>query len=63
MTAGGNVFYKVTPALTNTFTINPDKDLSFPNKKGEQILENGYFTVMTGALKARFKLTDVKSNL
>ena len=23
-TAGGNAFYKVTPALTNTFTINPD---------------------------------------
>ena len=24
MTAGGNAFYKVTPALTNTLTINPD---------------------------------------
>jgi beta-glucosidase len=48
---------------TVKFTINPDKDLSFPNKKGEQILENGYFTVMTGALKTRFKLTDVKANL
>ena len=23
-TAGGNVFYKVTPALTNTLTVNPD---------------------------------------
>jgi hypothetical protein len=24
MSAGGNAFYKVTPALTNTFTVNPD---------------------------------------
>ena len=24
MTAGGNAFYKVTPALTNTLTVNPD---------------------------------------
>jgi beta-glucosidase len=48
---------------TVNFTINPDKDLSFPNKKGEQILENGYFTVMTGTLKTRFKLTDVKPSL
>jgi beta-glucosidase len=48
---------------TVSFTINPDKDLSFPNKKGEQILENGYFTVMTGTLKTRFKLTDVKPSL
>ena len=23
-TAGGNAFYKVTPALTNTLTVNPD---------------------------------------
>jgi hypothetical protein len=23
-TGGGNIFYKVTPALTNTFTVNPD---------------------------------------
>ena len=24
MTLGGNAFYKVTPALTNTLTVNPD---------------------------------------
>ena len=40
---------------TFTFTIKTDQ-LSFPNKKGETVLEDGYFTVMVGNLKARFKL-------
>lgn len=51
----------LNPGETKTiqFTIKPDHDLSFPNKKGETILENGYFTLMTGPLKARFKLANV----
>jgi beta-glucosidase len=43
-------------AKTFTFTIKPTEQLSFPNKKGEQVLEDGYFTVMVGDQKARFKL-------
>jgi beta-glucosidase len=41
---------------TFTFTIKPSEQLSFPNKKGEQVLEDGYFNIMVGNLKARFKL-------
>ncbi len=39
-----------------TFTINPAAHLWFPNSKGERIMEDGHFTLMTGNLKARFKL-------
>ncbi len=39
-----------------TFSIQPNRDLTFPNKKGEQLLEDGYFTIMVGNLKGRFKL-------
>ncbi len=39
-----------------TFTIRPDESLWFPNKKGEKILEDGYFTLTVGPLKTRFKL-------
>ncbi|HYF70473.1 MAG TPA: glycoside hydrolase family 3 N-terminal domain-containing protein [Ohtaekwangia sp.] len=42
---------------TFTFTIKPERDLTFPNKNGEQLLEDGYFTVMVGDLKTRFKLS------
>lgn len=39
-----------------TFTINPMESLSFPNRKNERLLEKGYFTLMVGNLKTRFKL-------
>ena len=39
-----------------TFTINPMESLSFPNRKNERLLENGYFTLTVGNLKTRFKL-------
>jgi beta-glucosidase len=41
---------------TFSFTINPVKHLAFPNAKNEQQLEDGYFTLMVGNLKTRFKL-------
>lgn len=39
-----------------TFVIKPNESLSFPNRKNEKILEDGYFTLMVGNLKTRFKL-------
>jgi beta-glucosidase len=48
--------FKPGEAKTFTFTIVPNRDLTFPNKLGEAILEDGYFTVMVGNLKTRFKL-------
>lgn len=39
-----------------SFTIKPDNHLWFPNKGGERIMEDGYFTLMVGNLKTRFKL-------
>jgi beta-glucosidase len=39
-----------------SFTIDPMESLSFPNKKNETLLEDGYFTLMVGNLKTRFKL-------
>jgi beta-glucosidase len=39
-----------------TFTIKPARDLAFPNAQGEKLMEDGYFTLMTGNLKTRFKL-------
>jgi beta-glucosidase len=41
---------------TFTFTIRPQDHLTFPNAKNEKILEDGYFTIMVGDLKTRFKL-------
>lgn len=38
------------------FTIRTDDHLGFPNKKGEKIIEDGYFRLMVGDLKTRFKL-------
>ena len=38
------------------FVINAEKHLSFPNNKNEKLLEDGYFSLMVGNLKARFKL-------
>jgi beta-glucosidase len=48
----------IKPGETKTFsfTINPIKHLGFPNAKNEQQLEDGYFTLMVGNLKTRFKL-------
>jgi beta-glucosidase len=39
-----------------TFIIKPEPHLSFSNSKGERLLEDGYFTLMVGNQKARFKL-------
>ncbi|WP_333820574.1 glycoside hydrolase family 3 N-terminal domain-containing protein [Ohtaekwangia sp.] len=41
---------------TFSFTIRPLEQLTFPNKHGEQLLEDGYFTLMVGNQKTRFKL-------
>jgi len=41
------------------FIIKPEQ-LSFPNEKGEQLLEDGYFTLYVGKLKTRFKLETKK---
>jgi beta-glucosidase len=41
---------------TFTFTIRPMEHLTFPDKHGNVILEDGYFTVMVGGLKTRFRL-------
>lgn len=41
---------------TFAFTIKPNEHLTFPNKKGETLLEDGYFTLMVGNLKTRFQL-------
>ncbi len=38
------------------FTLKPLEQLTFPNKKGEQQLDDGYFTLMVGNLKTRFEL-------
>jgi beta-glucosidase len=38
-----------------TFTIDPLEHLSFPNRNNERLLEDGYFTLMVGDLKTRFK--------
>ena len=38
------------------FVINAEKELSFPNSKNEKLLEDGYFTLMVGNLKTRFRL-------
>lgn len=39
-----------------SFTIKPLEHLWFPNGDGERILEDGYFTLMVGNLKTRFRL-------
>ena len=41
---------------TFSFEVTPHEHLTFPDKKGDQVLEDGYFTLMVGNLKARFKL-------
>jgi beta-glucosidase len=39
-----------------SFTIKPASHLWFPNSKDEKIMEDGYFKLMVGNLKTRFKL-------
>jgi beta-glucosidase len=39
-----------------TFIIKPEEQLAFPDKTGKMLLEDGYFTIMVGKLKSRFKL-------
>ncbi|MCK9639306.1 MAG: glycoside hydrolase family 3 C-terminal domain-containing protein [Prolixibacteraceae bacterium] len=41
---------------TFTFVIDPVRDLSFPNEKGEKLIEEGYFTLSVGNQTARFRL-------
>lgn len=41
---------------TFNFVIRPAEHLAFPNKSGEPVLEDGYFTIMVGNLKTRFRL-------
>jgi beta-glucosidase len=42
-----------------TFTIKPSEHLSFPDKTGKMLMEDGYFTLTVGKLKKRFKLQGV----
>jgi beta-glucosidase len=47
----------IKPGESKTFSfVIKASALSFPNKKGEMLLEDGYFTLMVGKLKTRFKL-------
>ncbi|HYC83953.1 MAG TPA: glycoside hydrolase family 3 N-terminal domain-containing protein [Chryseosolibacter sp.] len=41
---------------TFTFMINPVDHLGFPDENGHRLIEDGYFTLMVGNLKTRFKL-------
>jgi beta-glucosidase len=41
---------------TFSFTIKPLESLTFPDKYGEPLLEDGYFTLMVGDLKTRFRV-------
>jgi len=47
---------KAGESKTFTFTVRPTEHLTFPDKHGDAILEDGYFTLMVGGLKTRFKL-------
>jgi beta-glucosidase len=49
-------FLKPGESSEFTFVIKGDQQLSFPNSKNEKLLEDGYFTLMVGNLKTRFKL-------
>ncbi len=39
------------------FTIKPNEHLSYPDKNGCQMLENGYFKILVGGFEKRFYLT------
>lgn len=47
---------------TVTFSIMPLTDLTFPDKTGTPVLEDGYFKVMVGPLNTRLKLARKSSN-
>lgn len=47
---------------TVTFSISPLKDLTFPDKTGRPVLEDGYFKVTVGPLNTRFKLARRNTN-
>lgn len=49
-------FIKKGESRIFTFNINPIKDLSYPDEKGELQIEEGYFTIFTGDKSARFYL-------
>ena len=38
-----------------TFTIQPNKDLSYPAASGQRLLEDGFFTLRVGDQVARFR--------
>ncbi len=40
------------------FEIIPERDLSFPDSKGNKILENGVYYLLVGNQKVKFELTD-----
>lgn len=41
--------------VTYSFRINPEKDLTFPDKTGKKILEPGMFTISAGGKNIRFR--------
>jgi beta-glucosidase len=47
---------KAGESKTFTFTIRPQESLSYPDHTGKQLLEDGYFTLMVGTEKTRFRL-------
>lgn len=46
---------KAGESVSYSFTVKPDQ-LAFPDNKNTQRLEDGYFTLMVGPIKTRFKL-------
>lgn len=48
--------FKPGEERTFEFSILPNRDLTFPDKHGQPVLEDGYFTIIVGNLKTRFRL-------
>jgi beta-glucosidase len=46
--------FKPGESITFNFTINPKKHLSFPDKNGLELLEDGYFKISVGSESKRF---------
>ena len=44
---------------TFTFVIDPSRDLSFPDEKGERRIEDGFFTIYAGNQSGRFQLKGI----
>jgi beta-glucosidase len=55
----------INPGESKTFSfkIRPSDHLSYQNKKGEEVLEDGYFSLTVGNLKTRFKLQRSSSGI